>query len=76
MLEAILKLILKELFVRYPGLAWASIYTQVLDAFSHLGPGEREEFDAWWSKEMNIPGPGMEPQPNPGDPYDPVNPTP
>ena len=71
MLDAILAAILKELMLKYPGLAWASIYVQVLDAFKHLGPGPREEFDRWWQQEMDVPFPGMEPQENPGPVYDP-----
>jgi hypothetical protein len=71
MMDAIFAAILKELMLKYPGIAWASIWVQIVDAVDKMGPGPREEFNRWWDREMDLPFPGMEPQENPGEPYDP-----
>jgi hypothetical protein len=70
-IEVVFAAILKQLMLAYPGLAWASIWTQIVDIVDGMGPGAREDFNRWWMQEMDVPFPGMEPQENPGEPYDP-----
>lgn len=70
MMDAIFRAILKELMVMYPQLAWAAILEQI----KGLGPGAHEHFEAWWMAEMgDAHFPGMDGQPNTGQPFDPNN---
>jgi len=67
-MNEIFKAILKQLMVMYPQLAWAAILEQI----KGLGPGAHEHFENWWATEMgDADFPGMDGQPNPGEPYDP-----
>ena len=63
-----LAIVIKELLRQFPGLTFLAIEKQL----ELLGEGALEAVKEWWATEMpDKPWPEMEPQENPGQPYDP-----